>query len=557
MPWKNTFLLKKQDSYLELPLQHFATGIEQVRLILFALHPEHVSTIIKCYKTLTLAVRWFMKKKKLLTVELAPKNNLMTLNDKKLFSNPTTLLTLWLKTSVLELIGKEKVLKPFWTKECEEISQKLWLPTETDCVDSHLNSSKTYLKQEALNSLSWTETNINPEILNSPKTFSPSCMFIHVDKWANDGIKTKKIRIYPTVNQRLILKQWIGTSRYVYNKALDTAKKLGKYNFYTLRNKVVTAKNNDNIKSWELETPKDVRAGAVKDMTIAFSAAMTNLKRRNISSFKLGFRSKKLESSIVIPKSAIEIHKHSVCIYKRYLGHIKTSKDKVLNNLKIDHDCRLKNDKGRWFLYIPVKEKMVNNEIPQHGVCALDPGVRKFQTVYSEYETKKIIIDKEILKTLLSKLDTFQSLRSKKEISKSHYVRRHSKLQFRLSNLIDDLHYKTISYLIRTYDTIFLPSFESQELVRKNKSKICRRNMLTMKHYTFKQRFIHKCDYALNTNLFICTEEYTSKTCSRCGLLNDVKSSEVYSCKRCNLVMDRDINGARNILIKSLQEQSG
>ena len=58
------------------------------------------------------------------------------------------------------------------------------------------------------------------------------------------------------------MKQWMGTRRYVYNKALEKIKNGEKANFYDLRNKIVTAKNNDTINNWELDTPKDIRAGA-------------------------------------------------------------------------------------------------------------------------------------------------------------------------------------------------------------------------------------------------------------------------------------------------------
>ena len=29
---------------------------------------------------------------------------------------------------------------------------------------------------------------------------------------------------------------------------------------------------------------------------------------------------------------------------------------------------------------------------------------------------------------------------------------------------------------------------------------------------------------------------------------------ETFTCKKCNLVLDRDVNGARNILIKNIKE---
>ena len=75
-----------------------------------------------------------------------------------------------------------------------------------------------------------------------------------------------------------------------------------------------------------------------------------------------------------------------------------------------------------------------------------------------------------------------------------------------------------------------------------------------MKHYRFRTTLDERCKLEKGTNLIIYSEEYTSKTCTRCGLLTDVGSSEVYKCSSCNLVIYRDINGARNIFIKCIDE---
>lgn len=62
---------------------------------------------------------------------------------------------------------------------------------------------------------------------------------------------------------------------------------------------------------------------------------------------------------------------------------------------------------------------------------------------------------------------------------------------------------------------------------------------------------------AVETGTFVeeVTEEFTSKTCTKCeSLHNNLGSSNVYSCKQCSSVFDRKGNGVRNILIKSLLE---
>lgn len=52
---------------------------------------------------------------------------------------------------------------------------------------------------------------------------------------------------------------------------------------------------------------------------------------------------------------------------------------------------------------------------------------------------------------------------------------------------------------------------------------------------------ILKINYHLN-------ESFTSKTCSKCGTMNnDLGSQKIYKCSECKVIMDRDINGARNI----------
>ena len=54
--------------------------------------------------------------------------------------------------------------------------------------------------------------------------------------------------------------------------------------------------------------------------------------------------------------------------------------------------------------------------------------------------------------------------------------------------------------------------------------------------------------------LILVNESFTSKTCTKCGnLKNDLGSSKVYNCKNCGISIDRDHNGARNILLKTIK----
>jgi transposase len=344
----------------------------------------------------------------------------------------------------------------------------------------------------------------------------------------------------------------MGTSRYVYNKSLNHIREKGnaEINFYRLRNKFVTAKNNPDINEWENLTPKDVRAGAIRDLVKAYKTAFSQLKSGNINKFNIEYRRKGKESTLEIPKSAIKYKDGALFIYKTYMGEkIKTCKEKIP---EINYDCRLQYIRKQWYLIIPIKvtSKNTDHAREKFEACALDPGVRKFQTIYSENKIEKIMIRKEQVRDLQKKLDTFKSLRDKKKITKRRYKNRENRIYNKLDHLIDDLHFKTINSLVDEYKLIFLPIFESQEIARKN--KYGNRNLLQLKHYTFRSRLSDRCRMEKDTTLILCTEEYTSKTCTRCGVLNNVGLSEIYCCSSCNLVIDRDVNGARNIFIKCI-----
>ena len=346
--------------------------------------------------------------------------------------------------------------------------------------------------------------------------------------------------------------EWFNTSRYVYNRGLEGINNGEKVNFYDLRNKYVTSKNNDLVKEWEIKTPKDIRAGVLRDLVKAYKTAFSNLRNGNISKFNINYRNKRNGyHSIEIPKTAVSVKEGIFNIYKRYTkSPLKVCTEiKKNKSIEIKYDVRLQFTKyNEWYLLIP--EDKDRKRYKTKSKCALDPGVRKFQTLYSEHEVKKINTNYSLINKLRHKISKYQKLRSEKIIRKSKMTKCLIKTWKRYINLINDMHYQTINYLTKTYKEIFLPNFESQKMVKKL-NKTTRFNLLNLQHYKFQQRLLSKCEET-NSTLTLCTEEYTSKTCTRCGEINNVGSSEHYKCLNCNLSIDRDINGSRNIYIKCI-----
>jgi transposase len=193
---------------------------------------------------------------------------------------------------------------------------------------------------------------------------------------------------------------------------------------------------------------------------------------------------------------------------------------------------------------------------PKKSVCALDPGVRTFQTLYSPEGVVKFQQNMERINELHDKIDQLKSLRATSTDHKTSVrCRRDYRRAYRhLGWLIDELHYSTIHEL-KNYKHILLPRFDSQEMVRSRKlDRKTKRRMMALQHYRFRQRLEDWIDLNPDTKLYIVNESYTTKTCTRCGVINDVGSNSIYHCLECGLYIERDINGARNILLKNLKQ---
>lgn len=80
--------------------------------------------------------------------------------------------------------------------------------------------------------------------------------------------------------------------------------------------------------------------------------------------------------------------------------------------------------------------------------------------------------------------------------------------------------------------------------------------MNDLKFYLFKTRLMFKAEER-GKKVFIINESYTSKTCSSCGYQYDIEKSKIYECKNNNCssknhIIDRDMNAAKNILMKGI-----
>jgi transposase len=331
-----------------------------------------------------------------------------------------------------------------------------------------------------------------------------------------------------------------------------------KRNLETVK-KTLKAEKNKNIQEWELETPKDIRAAAVDDVCKAHKTALANLKAGNIKHFNINYKRKtNARQCMLLPKSAIKNKEGELTIYKQVLkgSNSKFSMGKrtkkKYKDLVIQHDCRIVKHKNVYWLFIPIPLEIKPAEAPTEATvryCGVDPGIRTLFTSFERDGCTEYNYKENLIRKLDEKIRYMKSVRCNKR--RRVHKRKINKIETRKSNLINELHWKSINHLLKSNDVIFFGDIKSHSIVKGGKNRTLNRDMNNIKFYQLKQRLQHKATERCK-KLYFIREEYTTKTCSFCGAYNDPKASKEYSCSACKIIVGRDVNAAKNILMKGI-----
>ncbi|WP_293093516.1 transposase [Moorena sp. SIOASIH] len=342
--------------------------------------------------------------------------------------------------------------------------------------------------------------------------------------------------------QRTTVRQWFGVSRYVFNKTVKILQAgVVKANWKAIKTGIL-----NDLPEWCKTVPYQIKSIAIKDACTAVREAKKKYKK-TAQINRVRFRSRKNPvQSCYIPKSAVS----AKGVYHTKLGQL-TFAETLPDNIC---DCRLTSTNGDYYLVAPYKTARIKTE-NQGRVVALDPGVRTFLTFFSETSVGKIGHgDFSRIQRLCQHLDNLISKIAKAKGKQKRRMRKAARrMIIRIQNLVNELHHKAARFLVDNFDVILLPTFEtsqiSKRLNRKLRSKTVR-NLLSFAHYRFKEFLKHKATENGKIVVDVC-EAYTSKTVSWTGEIVKIGGSKIIKSKIDGRVMDRDINGARGIFLRS------
>ena len=127
------------------------------------------------------------------------------------------------------------------------------------------------------------------------------------------------------------------------------------------------------------------------------------------------------------------------------------------------------------------------------------------------------------------------------------------RLRWRIRDSIAELHHQVAAWLTSTYRVIVVPPFNVHS-VAKHLFRKCVRGLVTLAHGRFREILKHHAEKR-GVQVLEQNEAYTSKTCSVCGYVQEIGRAKAWRCQACGHHHDRDLNGARGILLRALGDQ--
>jgi putative transposase len=355
-------------------------------------------------------------------------------------------------------------------------------------------------------------------------------------------LKAFKYKINPTNEQTILLNKHIGSSRFVYNLALETK------NSAYVGNKVNLScfalhKQLTELKT-ECEWLKEINSQSLQQ-------SITNLDKAYTAFFKgqnsfPKFKKKSNGGSFNIPQNVI-LENDKLIIPK-----FKKGIDIVLHRPikgEIRQATISRTPTGKYFVSIlcetgdVIKTKLT---IKEETTIGIDLGIKTFIVVSNgkEYDNPKF------LRKAQSKLKYIQRKYSKKKGKRTK--QKLAVLHKKVANQRKDFLHKVSSELINNHDSIAIETLQVSNML---KNHTLAQAIQDAGWGMFVTMLEYKAKWQGKNIMKIGTFEPSSKTCSCCGHINKeltLKDRE-WTCKGCGTLLNRDVNAAINIKNSALR----
>jgi putative transposase len=349
-------------------------------------------------------------------------------------------------------------------------------------------------------------------------------------------LKAFRYRLSPTKEQSVLLNKHIGSSRFVYNLALECKQMAWAGNRVNL-NCFDLIKQLPDLKK-ECEWLKEINSQSLQQPIRNLDNAFTRFFKGQGDFPK--FKKKSSGGSFNVPQNVSL--KNGKLVIPKFKEGIKVVLHRPIKGI-IKQATISKTPTGKYFVSIlcDTKEEIPTKApITESTTIGIDLGIKSF-LVTSDGEC---FDNPKFLKTKISKLKFVQRKFSKHKGKRTK--NKLAKLHEKVANQRKDFLHKVSTKLIRENQTIALETLAVKNMVKNHNLA---QAITDASWSTFVSMLEYKAEWYGKNILRIGQFAPSSKTCSNCGTINkelQLKDRE-WTCKSCGTTHDRDILAACNI----------
>lgn len=362
-------------------------------------------------------------------------------------------------------------------------------------------------------------------------------------------VRSYKYRIYPSKRQIKQLNDILEECRWVYNETLATRNAV--YN-HTGQN-LSRFDTHKLLPIWKRHRPtlNKVHSQSLQNVQYRVDLAFQAFFRRVKNGEKPGyprFKNNNRYNSITYPQYPLGCVLIDNKIKVSKIGLIPILLDKQVNG-KIKTITLIKNMTNKWFVIFSceVENKINNNKLSENSI-GIDVGLTNFATLSNGEKIDNPRFFKQDQKALAK---AQRKLSRQKKGTKERYKARKvvARIYERISNRRNNFAHQLSRKLINIFGVICIEDLNINEMMINKKFS---RSISDVAWGQFIRFLTYKAEEA-GGQVIKVDPKNTSQWCSSCGeIVKKDLSVRIHNCP-CGLILDRDINAARNIQRLGLQ----
>lgn len=363
-----------------------------------------------------------------------------------------------------------------------------------------------------------------------------------------------KFRIYPNNTQQRLINRTLGCARFVFNHFLTVRRDEWNANHnsltYVKTSKLLTDLKKREETSWLKEADSYALQQSLRDLDRAYENFFK--KRAGYPRFKSKHSHSQSYRTTNIRGSGIRIVGKKIKLPK--VGFVKIKQSRTFEgrilNATVSHTAS-----GKYFVSLCVemdKDKLVRSN--NGGKIGIDVGLNEF---YSD-SNGNTVANPRTFRKLSKKLAREQRRFSRKMPRSKNREKariRVAKIYERIANTRKDFLNKLSTQLVRENQTIAVEHLDVQGMLKKRRLA---KSISDASWSEFFRQLEYKTELHGGELLKVDMFYPSSQICSNCGYQNtETKNLSVrkWTCPECGTHHDRDINAAKNILRKALEDK--